>query len=769
MNLQPVESVETTLLVQWPLPLWITLVLVAMVGSLVAWLYLHERGNASRGWRLGLAALRGIALALVLWMMSGWSWHRNRIQRPDLVIAVDVSDSMRTADGSADQTGRPALTRLKRTEELLSLSKGQLAQLQQQYHVRSFAVADTAVVSELDLSTGHWSDSSPSSPMMKATNHSRLGDALCQIIDQQAGRGTAAILFLSDGIATAGVTLSEAGRRARLAGLPIHAVAVGQQHVRPDLRIGDLLADQQVYLGDQVTLEASVFADDITETSALVQLTDLASGNILDQQRVQLTDAVSQQSVRLSFVPDRAGEIAVRVQVQALPNELDTLNNRVEHRLLVNDRVIRVLMVFAEPSYEFRFLKHFLERSTLLGAAATKAFELTSVLQAADLEYIQQDSSAERFVPSDPAALAQFDAFVFGSMNSNAIPRSTQQAIVQSIIEGGAGCIFLLSDQRAFQSLNDWPLKMLLPTQTLANLETNSSTTQYQLSAQPSGRSSWSLPAVVLADQSHWQLDMLPRLQSLLHIESLKPGAQVLAEVRPTDGGQLRPLLVAQFAGAGRSALLATDETYRWTGAFGSDRFHQQFWGQTLRWLCRGKLATLNPSELKALPVQAPVGSPISFQLRLPSTRAGVAETAELSITRADGYQRSILLANLPAHPGQFQGTVEKLEPGSYCGILVQPALAEPLSVDFSVTAPPGELAQLRTDFLAMQEMADLSGGCAYRDDSGHLWPSHLPPGNSTVVGSLPPLPIWNQPVVTLLLLFILTAEWLLRRRMNML
>jgi hypothetical protein len=40
-----------------------------------------------------------------------------------------------------------------------------------------------------------------------------------------------------------------------------------------------------------------------------------------------------------------------------------------------------------------------------------------------------------------------------------------------------------------------------------------------------------------------------------------------------------------------------------------------------------------------------------------------------------------------------------------------------------------------------------------------------LPPGRPVRIQTLPPRPIWNHPLVGLLLVGLLTAEWLLRRR----
>jgi hypothetical protein len=44
-----------------------------------------------------------------------------------------------------------------------------------------------------------------------------------------------------------------------------------------------------------------------------------------------------------------------------------------------------------------------------------------------------------------------------------------------------------------------------------------------------------------------------------------------------------------------------------------------------------------------------------------------------------------------------------------------------------------------------------------------------LPAGRRIAIQSLPPVPLWNHPAVLALLLTLLIAEWIVRRRVGML
>ena len=71
--------------------------------------------------------------------------------------------------------------------------------------------------------------------------------------------------------------------------------------------------------------------------------------------------------------------------------EKQTENNRRERLVRVRKEKIRVLLAYAYPSYEFRYLRNMFKRDSTV--------ELDTVLQEADLEYAEQDATALRSFP----------------------------------------------------------------------------------------------------------------------------------------------------------------------------------------------------------------------------------------------------------------------------------------------------------------------------------------------------------------------------------
>ena len=153
------------------------------------------------------------------------------------------------------------------------------------------------------------------------------------------------------------------------------------------------------------------------DTTVKVELIHSGTGKVLDQTDVRLSPNTSQASANLSFVPKTDGEIQLEFRVSTVEGEKDEENNKIVQTIQVQNKALRVLLVQEKPSYEFRFLKHFLERSLQLGNASA-SFELASVLQESDPEYVRQDQSALRLVPSKSEAIDGIDVFHFRPFRS---------------------------------------------------------------------------------------------------------------------------------------------------------------------------------------------------------------------------------------------------------------------------------------------------------------------------------------------------------------
>lgn len=771
------NSIEYVWSRPWPWSVWLTVALaLLLVGGVVA-LYWNERGQASKVWRGTLAGLRIAAILLVAWMLAGWSIERYQSDMPELVVMLDESASMQTTDGVASSTtNRSVLSRWEVAVQLLSRAwTVDSESASNQYRPKLYAVAD-----EVRPLSVNWSEMETIASQMKPEGlHSRLGDGLIHIMQRQSGRPTAAIVLLSDGIVTGGAPLEEALPMARRLNVPIICIATGQQLPQPDLALMDLLADDAVYLGDRVNIQVTVSATDIAIHRATVNLRDLQSGQIVDSASADLSAARSTANLQLGYVPKSAGNSTIKLELAATPGEKNLDNNSIQRVIEVRDQSLRVLLVQRTPSFEYRFLKTLLERTANQAETDKSAFELDVILQDADASHVAQERRALRLVPGDKETIASYDVIILGQLDPTLIASSTQQLIVDEVTGSGCGLMFICHPDFQPNQLTTWPLGKLLPieSRSLGSGQRTGSTWQFDGTSrqwQPTalGRAALPLQLVEASNMDElWR--SLPGPDWYYVTNQLKDGAQVLATaVRDkSPDGSAAPLLVSQFVGAGRVVMQTNDETYRWIGYRGSELMYERYWIQMLRWLSRGKLNRQTQTELTVEPRQSRLGEPIQMVAKLSAEAAASIgdDACQVTIEQVGGEARAFDLKRTQSASPVYKASEANLPAGSYRAFLSRPQDTSTGSVTFTVTAPPGEQANLRSDWRGLQTLAEQSHGKFYSAATAANWLRELPKGTPVRRGSLPPLPLWNSPWVAMLLVLLLTSEWIMRRSANML
>jgi hypothetical protein len=674
-------------------------------------------------------------------------------------------------------------TRLNLAKALLLAGRGELLKsLQERYHLRVFlAGASARCVSDEEAGAAE-----PLKAALKTVSAdqpaSRLGDCLRDVLEAQRGRPTAAILMFTDGVTTDGKALAGAAQYARRRSVPLYLVGVGSERPNRDLRLGDLLVDDVAFVGDMVHFDFQLQAQGYSG-NAVVRLKRNGESDTLVEQKVVLDTAGATQPVRLSYRADEAGEFEYVVEVVPREGEVNLENNRLARRIVVRDEIVRVLLVQAYPSYEFRFLKQMLLRELNRNQSTEgKAAGLRTILQEADLEYAESDKTAERTFPVSREELFQYDVLIFGDVNPSLLSPTVMNNIYEFVTVRGGGIVFISGPRYTPLAYRDTPIARLLP----MNLDTirvpdpdAAISDSFRPRLTPLAQAS---PMMQLADagatnERVW--NQLAPLRWMIGINDLRPGVRVLAEhpTRRTDRGAALPVITLQFIGAGKVVFHTTDETYRWRFRLG-DVYFARYWVQTIRYLARSKLLSGNRAmEITTDREQYRRVDDVALRVRFLDDRlAPAADDGVMVVVEGEGGQRrQVTLHRHAAERGLFDGSAGSLPEGRYRAWVAAPTVSSaPAAASFAVVAPPGELAKTPMAAADLREAAKVSLGKYYTmtaDTSamaGKLL-SDLPRGREVRIESLPPRPIWNAPVVAGLFVGLIVVEWLVRKRAGLL
>lgn len=798
INAEAGEGASCSIECTWAWSPWATLLFVAFAAIFVVAIYLREGRNGPRRYRLGLAAIRLALVAMLMLMIAQVTLSLKRTGLPYAAVLVDDSLSMTTVDHYPAKLRKAMIERLKRSgagsvepsrwdlaRTLLVENRGALLRgMANDHKLRVYFLSGARSARRQDI-PGIIEELRTASPTGDRT---RLGDGVRAVLDELRGATPAAIVLLTDGINTEGAPLADAAGQARRRGVPLSFIGLGSDRPVRDIKLSDLLVDDVVFVDDVVNFECKLTASGFEGQNAAVVLRKKDKPAVLAKVDATLGPDGQPRQVRIPFRPTEVGQCAFVVEVEPRSGESQVENNRQTRTIEVRKEKIRVLLADSRPRFEFRYLRNMLERDETIA--------LRTVLQDADLEHAEQDASALRGFPLRRDELFAYDVVILGDADPALLGAAALRNLADFVDQPSKGGALVLVAGTSFMpaAYRDTPLTRLLPFPSPSGrraggegeadreaLTLNRSQREREQTitvgfiVRPTDLGLAS-PNMQLGDtpretQEIWR--DLPPLYWLLELPALKPGARVLA-VHPTrigpDGRRL-PVFCLQYVGAGKVLFHATDETWRWRYRSGDMHF-ARYWVQTIRYLCRAKLAESGrPVTLTADRREYAQGEPVRLRAQFSDERLAPAEDDGVSVVvELSGRQTQRLqLRRTASGRGVFEGQIDRTAPGDYHAWIAAPRLeGQPPAADFTVAAPAGEFAQIRMDAAEMRRAAEQTGGRFYTFETANRLLADLPPGRQVPIESLPPWPLWNKWPVLALFLGLLIAEWILRKRRGM-
>jgi hypothetical protein len=137
----------------------------------------------------------------------------------------------------------------------------------------------------------------------------------------------------------------------------------------------------------------------------------------------------------------------------------------------------------------------------------------------------------------------------------------------------------------------------------------------------------------------------------------------------------------------------------------------------------------------------------------------------------ADKEVQTVKLAKIPGSRATYEIVLTRTPEGNYKFWLSQPTTTGPRPrAECKVLAPPGETESLRMNRSEMEQAASATGGRFYTLADADQFLQEMPVGNRVTVNSAgPPFLAWNHLLLFLLTIGILTTEWVLRKKENLL
>lgn len=574
---------------------------------------------------------------------------------------------------------------------------------------------------------------------------------LQSVAGQFEGEHVTAIVLFSDGIDT-----QEQLVRRATPDVPVFTVGYGDTTPPEDVRIKEVDYNTVVRVPSRSRIEATLAYTGSRVKRVTLRLqegnrTVFAKDTVLTPGAPELV-----QEIPVRFMEPGRREFALSVDVAGLDTEKD--NNRRDIVIEAEKAKARILIVDQLPDWELHFLTDFLKRDQtfdfdVVSAADRPAAKVGNLIDAAE------------FV----AELPECDAVVLGSLSDDFLTAGVADAIKRFVRDRGGGLLVMPGARSLFEHRDAWNrFGDILPVRGDPPFRFNLQYTGVLPGAQAAGNPI-TANLLPLFSQTSWQ-ERSPLL-GYYGAVAAKPVSDVLLSVR----GRSLPAVTYQTVNKGRVAVVSAGPLWRWKFLSEKNTIYDEMISRLLDVLSRGEetdrfIMTAKKNVFDA--GESPVFYAEIFNEKMqPVTGAPV----RLEVSRVDdgGGETPLELVAMSRESAQntrFRCELQPLPPGRYkirggAELPDRTIASRPLEVRVSETSV--EFQRVHQDRAALTGIARRTGG-AYVGDGDVASLAGLISFDPRTTETVTEVTVRTSLLLFLIILALLSVEWLIRKRAGM-
>jgi hypothetical protein len=804
---QAVEGFQATFAAPWArhAPVWLLFGCLALA-AVAAVFYLRYQQSRRRRLRIVLAVFRGVVLCLLLLLLAEpiLSVNVTSRKRPAVFLLLDGTDSMNirdelptaeraalaeavgldTAEAPAPSTAAPPPqpSRMDYVKAMVAKKDaGMLKQLGEKFRLEAFLFDSPQGVRSLELSpSGGGVDGRRLAEQL--TTHGKvtaIGAALADLSRRFATANLGGVVVVSDFGQNSGPPPVEAARQL---GAPVYTLGVGAT-TAVDVAAA-VRAPVYVQRDERATVEVTLSQEGLDGQTVHVRVDAEPLGGLQGSPgarvavgRQDVTLKGKMQTVEFPYVPDKSGRFELVAEVDPVPGEAVTENNRDQREITVLDDFLRLLYVEYEPTWEWRFIKEVFHRDKLVGRSGFRTF-----LHSSDPRVRKTNELFQASMSGSRADFFAHDVIFLGDMPMSALPPRFCEMVKEFVRDFGGGLVVLAGPRFGIGQLADTPLAEMLPVKVEAG-------------AGPDDRQPFDMRLTPMAATYEFmQLGGSPReterawegmgpLPWYQPVRRIHPQAVVLAE-HPTrtcvDGRQKQPLIAVRPYGRGEVIYLGFNETWRLRRLYG-ERYYRQFWGQMIqrlalnhalgsqkRFVVRTDRRNYQADETVIVSVEAYDADfvPLTENDRdLPNHKL----QGELWLPAEAGAPRQGVqpLSLSQTRKGVFETRLTVFTPGEHRVRVTDPISHNPVEWTFQVTGTPVERQRAVRNVELQRALAAETGGRSFDLKNVRDLVEQLQPAAKTEM-SVEVISLASTWLSFALVVGLLLGEWMVRKWENM-
>ena len=724
---------------------------VIMAAALITYRSVGVNGRTRD--RVVLTVLRMAALALVVFCLFRPTLIVKAAIPQQNVVAVllDDSRSMQIADWTDNQP-RAEFLRQQFAADASPLLKA----LSDRFLVRVFRFSSTAnrVNSVKDLTFGG--------------SQSKIGAALDGVRDELAGLPVAGVVLVTDGADTSDDTLTNTLLNLKAEKLPVFTVGVGSAKLPRDIQIDRVSTPRTVLKGASLLVDAVITQSGYAGQTVTLDVQD--DGRIVGSQKVQLPVDGSPATVRVRATAGEPGPRVFSFRVAPQQGEVVTQNNVRESLVDVRDTREKILYFEGEPRSEMKFIRR--------AVADDKNLQIVTLQRTADNKFLRLDVDTPDELlggfPKTRDELFAFRGLILGSIEAAAFSADQLQMIADFVDRRGGG-LLMLGGARSFGEggYGGTPVADALPLVIDPRTRASEPTMFARLKVLPTragqAHAVTQIAGSEAASAARWP--DLPQVTTINAPLAIKPAATVL--LNGTDE-RLRamPTLVWQQYGRGKGIAFLPQDSWEWqmhASITLEDQTHENFWRQMLRWLVTDVPGSIEASTTtdrvepgEVVTIETSVVDPSWVELNDAHVIARV--------TRPGGTTLDVPLQWSGERDGQYRGTFVSTVPGAYEIAVDGDREGKPIGTNVAYVragAGDAEFFDPTMHEAPLQRIADETSGRFYTPATVAGLPEDVSYAGRGVT-SVEERELWNMPIILIMLVGLVCAEWGYRRAVGL-
>lgn len=706
------------------------LLIFAFVGLSLATGFLFYRFTlppVSRGWRLFLSLLRGVALALIVLLIFEPAIRLvvSQFRPPVVAILVDNSQSMNIEDRLG-----------KRRDELQRV----LAMIRNEsfgdVSVRYYPIGTTMEKQITDDDSLSFSE--------EATN---LSEPLKTLGDMKEKENISAIVLLTDGEYNIGRNpLYDAERT----GLPLYTVGIGDSSDHQDILVSSVAANEIVYNESEAPVDFSIHSTGYDGQRVEVSIAD--GNTILAKENITLEKGVRDYAVRLSYLPTGEGTRKYNVRVSPLEGELTLKNNTKSFFVRVLKSRLRVFVLAGAPAPDVAAIKQTLSEDP--------AIIVDGRTQKSGQDFFEGPLSASQLDSADCIVTIDFP--------TSTTSQTTLNMLRNAIVEHARPLFFVGGSSIDYRMLTNFAA--VLPFTATDIRKTEEFVFYARVPTQETH------PVIDLSDVGNSAWDRLPPLYRKEGTYRTKIEATTLAHMRIQGVILQDPLVAARSVQRQRSLAFVGYGLWRWRlmaqSTPDTEHLLATFLSNSVRWLTTRE----EQKPVRIIPEKNSFfqNEPVAFQAQVYDGSARPVNDARVEVTISYKEKKFNLLLR-PIGNGRYEGQIASLGPGDYSFNGSATGNGTSYGRDqgrLTVGDLNLEFQETRMNIALLRQLAERTGGVFLPSaDAGRLKEEILrgPEMRSREVITGTSIELWNWQYTLAVIIVLLSLEWFLRKRLGML